>query len=473
MSFSRKGGLAVLLTLSLGVSACSTVGGLVDRINPFDGGGDDDKPAAVATKGERISIVAYDQKIEQAAALKGQDFQLPPAAAQAAWPLPGGNQEQSVEHVQAGSNLQIAWRRRFGEGSSAEAHVMAPPVAANGYVYVMDGLSKVSAISTENGGVAWSTELPARNKRDRHGFGGGVAYDGGKLYVSSGNRYVAQLDAATGGMGWKRDTASPIHSAPTVATGRVFAVSTDNELLAFNAATGAEDWSYQALAEPARLLRASSPAVSGDTVVAAFASGEVIALRTANGNDLWNQALSRASRTNALSEIRDVAGRPVIYKGDVYAASHSGVFAAIDLRTGQPRWTLPVASTTSPWAAGDVVYVVSQGGEVICASRESGQVYWIRDLNAGVKEMRREGFGIGRFRIGQGGGPLRPLWTTPILASDRLLVASSTGQMVALNPKTGETVATVNIGAPVLLSPIAVNGTVYLVTDEAELVAIR
>ena len=91
---------------------------------------------------------------------------------------------------------------------------------------------------------------------------------------------------------------------------------------------GAPSWTYQALSESARILSASSPAVSGDTVVAAFGSGELVALRAANGNDLWNEALSRASRTNALSEIRDIPGRPVIYQGDVFAVSHSGVFSA-------------------------------------------------------------------------------------------------------------------------------------------------
>jgi len=472
MSFKRTGGVAVLLALAVTVSGCSTIKGVAGKLNPFDGG---DKPnKTVATKGQRISIIAYDEKVTPADALKGQDFTLPPAAPQADWPLPGGNAEQAIENVQAAPNLQVAWKRGFGEGSDRSAHVLAPPVMADGKVFVMDGRSTVSAIDAGSGEVVWRTDLPARSKRDRHAFGGGVAYADGKLYVSSGNRYVAQLDAATGGMGWRRDTASPIHSAPTVAGGRVFAVSTDNELLAFNAANGAEDWNYQALVEPARLLRASSPAVSGDTVVAAFASGEVIALRAANGNDLWNQALSRASRTNALSEIRDIAGRPVIYKGDVYAASHSGVFAAIDMRTGQPRWSLPVASLTSPWVAGDVVYIVSQAGEVICVSRENGQVYWMRDLNAGYKEAKASrGFGIGSFRIGGGKAKIRPLWTGPIMASDRLLVASNTGQLLALNPKTGETLSSANIGQSVLISPIAANGTVYLVTDEADLVAVR
>ena len=160
-------------------------------------------------------------------------------------------------------------------------------------------------------------------------------------------------------------------------------VALDNTLLTFDAATGAPGWTYQALSESARILAASSPAVSGDTVVASFGSGELVALRTANGNDLWNVALSRASRTSALSEIRDIAGRPVIYQGDVFAVSHSGVFAATDLRTGQARWSLPVVGITSPLPAGDVVYVVAVDGKLVCASRESGQIYWVHDLNAG------------------------------------------------------------------------------------------
>lgn len=461
MRMTRIGGMAVLLAMAVTVSGCSTVRGLGDRLNPFD----KDEPQAVAGEGQRISIIAFDEKVAVADALKGQDFYLPPAAPQADWPVSGGG-EPTVEHVQAAANLQIAWKRGFGKGSDREQHLMAPPVSAGGRIFVMDADSRVSALDAGSGAVVWRQDMPDRGRRDRHAFGGGLAFADGKLYVSSGARYVAQLDAATGALGWRRDTSSPIHSAPIVAAGRLFVVSTDNELLAFNAATGAPDWNYQALVEPARIMRASTPAVAGETIVAGFASGEVVALRAGNGNDLWNQALSRASRTNALSEIRDVAGRPVIYKGDVYAASHSGVFAAIDLRSGQPRWTLPVSSVTSPWTAGDVVYIVSRAGEVICVARESGQVYWIRDLNEGRRPKNRKGSLLRRAKQA-------PLWTTPILASDRLILASSEGDLVALNPKTGETTATSKVGGSVLIDPIAVGGVLYIVTDEAELVAVR
>jgi outer membrane protein assembly factor BamB len=202
--------------------------------------------------------------------------------------------------------------------------------------------------------------------------------------------------------------------------------------------------------------------------VASFGSGELVALRLANGNDVWSEALSRASRTSALSEIRDIPGRPVIYQGDVYAVSHSGVFSATDLRTGQTRWSLPVVGVTSPLPAGDVVFVVAKDGKVIAAARETGLIYWIRDLNEGRKLGKTGGFlGIGGKRV------IRPGWSSPLLARNRLLVAGTTGELYALNAKTGEVERTVKLGEPVLIGPIAMNGTVYIVSDSGDLIALR
>lgn len=452
--------LAALMIGALGLSSCSTLG----KINPFDKKG----PKDVASEGERISIIPDDQRLEPAEALKGVDFSLPPATALAEWPLPGATSEQAPGHVSAAPELAIAWRKDIGQGSKGGRHVTAPPIMAAGRVYVMDAGAEVSARDARTGAEVWRVNLrPTDNRRDKEAFGGGLAYADGKIYATSGYRVVAQIDAASGAVGWTTRTAEPIHGAPNVAAGRVIAVAIDNTLLTFDTATGAPGWSYQALSEPARILAASSPAVSGDMVVAAFGSGELVALRAANGNDLWTEALSRASRTSALSEIRDIPGRPVIYQGDVFAVSHSGVFAATDVRTGQARWTLPIVGITTPLPAGDVVYVVSKAGEVICVARESGQIYWIRDLNAGFTPKKK-----GMFSFVRGVSP-RPLWSSPLLVSDRLIVAGVTGQLAVLNPKTGELIKQVKLGGRTLLGPIAAGDMVYVVTDEGELIALR
>lgn len=454
--------LALLLTAAVGASGCSTV----SRLNPFKGPAG---PKETATEGQRISIIPADEVLEPAAALKGVDFALPPVAPQAEWPLPGGSPEQSVENVSAGANLSIAWRRNVGLGTSKAVHVTATPVIAAGRIYTMDAEAGVSAHDARTGAEVWRVNLrPTDNRRDRESFGGGVAFADGRLYVTSGYRFVAAVDAATGKLIWRTRTEEPIHAAPTVAGGKVMAVALDNTLLAFDAGTGAAAWNYQALSEPARILAASSPAVSGDTVVASFGSGELVALRIANGNDLWDEALSRASRTSSLSEIRDIPGRPVIYRGDVYAVSHSGVFSATDLRTGQSRWSLPVVGITSPLPVGDVVYAVSRTGQVICASRETGQIFWIVDLNQGYVPKRQGGFfGIGGTKV------QRPVWSSPLLSNNRLLIAGTTGELVALDAKTGAVQKRVALGAPTLIGPVAAGDTVYVITDSAELIALR
>jgi outer membrane protein assembly factor BamB len=450
--------------LALGLAAALLGGcGTIGRLNPFD---DDNRPQARASEGKRVSVIAFDQTVAPAEALKGVAFDIPAPVEVAEWPQPGGTLEQALEHVEAAPALEVAWRRRVGEGTSRGNQVTASPVVAGGRIYTLDGQATVSAHDARTGAPVWRVDLTPAERRDREAYGGGVAVADGRVYVTSGFRFVAALDAGTGAVAWRTALEAPMRGAPTVAAGRVFAVSADNEVFAFDAATGAESWSYQALVEPARFAVASSPAVASDTVIAPFASGELVALRAQNGNELWTDVLSRASRTNALSEIRDIAGRPVVYRGDVFATSHSGVFSATDLRTGGRRWSLPVAGLTTPWPAGDVVYVVSKAGELICAARDSGQVYWVSNLSEG--RSRREGGFLRLFDH-----EVRPTWSGPLLASNRLIMVSTFGELVAADPRTGAIQKTVRLGSPAFIRPIAAGGMIYVLTEEAELIAFR
>ena len=115
-----------------------------------------------------------------------------------------------------------------------------------------------------------------------------------------------------------------------------------------------------------------------------------------------------------------------------------------------------MTAISTPWAAGDVIYVTDSAGEVICAARENGQIYWITDLNKGVKKDKN-----------------RALFSGPILASNQLVVVSSHGVAIALDPKTGVVKKSLKLGPEALMSPIGVDGKLYVVTQNAELIAIR
>ena len=467
--------VALLCGLAVTVASCGTV----RRALPFGLGGPY-APQARATEGERISVLEFEQQLAPSAARSGRDFFLPGPQPATAWTQPGGNAENAVEHVIAAPDFAVAWRRDIGAGSSDTRQVMAPVVADNGRVFVMDGEATVTAVDSSSGSVAWKANVKPDEQEFRRsffsfglggtstggGFGGGVAVGAGKVFISSGYRTVSAVDQATGAVLWTTPVDVPIHGAPTVSGSRVYVIDVENQIFAFDVNTGQQVWSYRGIPEPARIMRASSPAVTGETVIAPFSSGELVALRAATGQALWQQVLSRTSRTSALSEIRDIAGRPVVSRGVVYAVGHSGVMSAIDVPTGQPKWQLPVSGVNAPLPVGDVVYVVSKAGELTVVNRDTGQVYWTHDLNEG--RVRQEGGFLGLWDR-----TVRPIWSGPLLASNRLVLVNSDGELVAFDPKTGAQTASLKLGGPAFIAPAAYNGALYVLTDRGQLVSIR
>jgi hypothetical protein len=135
--------LASFAVAALALSACQNLG------NPFSHA----PKASTASPGERISLLELNDQLNVSDALKGQDFYLPPPQTVDSWPLPGGTPEQSVEHVDAAPEFQIAWRANFGAGTNKRLHVTAPPIMADGKVFVMDGAADVSAHDARTGQV--------------------------------------------------------------------------------------------------------------------------------------------------------------------------------------------------------------------------------------------------------------------------------------------------------------------------------
>jgi len=445
----RLGTVATIAAAAAALSACSTVGGWF--------GGDNAPSTSNIPQDGRISILAFEQQLAADPALAGRTITPPRAVAVGEWPQPGGTANNSPPHSSGAAALARAWRADLGAGANNRVQFSAPPVIADGRLYFLDANQRVHAIGARDGGRIWNTAVRGES-RDRNARGGGVAASGGRVFVTTGYGTLLALDGASGAEVWRVSAGAPFHSAPTVIGGRVYAITNDSELMAFDAGTGEVQWTFQAIAETARILSAPSVAVDGDTVVAPFASGEVIAFLAANGRRLWSDSLSRSSTLTSLSAINDIAGRPVVENGVAYAASHSGVIAAIDVRTGQRIWSRGFASTQTPWVSGDVLYAVSVDGELTAFDRATGGVYWVSQLRRYRNERGRDG---------------RLSWTGPIMVGGRLVLANSVGDVVAVSPQNGEVLATADVGAPVFVPPIAANDQIYVVTNKAQLVVLR
>lgn len=466
---ARAGGARRIMALAI-VSVLA--GGL--------GGCDIFKPATgPKLEGERISVLALDKSLESDPRIGDLQVMLPRPYVNRDWPQPGGYADHAMHHLALPQQLAPAWQQKAGKGADADTEILAEPIIADGRVFVLDAQGGVSALAAADGRKLWRAEPRPTGETDfdfsvwpphlpffasgqvenpHAAFGGGVAFADGRLFLGSGYGFIAAFNAETGQELWRTEVEVPIRSAPTVNGGRVFAITHDNQLYVLAADDGRILWTHQGLVESAGVLGSAAPAVSGDTVVVPFTSGELVALRVENGRTVWTDTLTRAGRVTAISELNDIAGRPVIDRGRVFAISHSGNLVSIDLRTGERVWTRNIAGVQTPWVAGDFIYVLTLDAEVAAVSRRDGRVRWVRQLRRYKDQEDREG---------------RLEWSGPVLAGDRLIAVSNLGHVIAISPYDGEVLGYIKIPAGTYVPPVVADRSLYLLTKGSELLVYR
>lgn len=407
--------------------------------------------------GERVSVLRLDRTLVVDPSISDLRVRLPQPYENAAWPQAGGDSSHAMHHLALPESLSVQWTASIGTGTSDDRRLLAEPVIADSRVYTIDAANVVSAFDARSGSLVWRVDLTPEEEDDDL-FGGGVAAVDGRVYVTTPFARVFALDAATGEVVWEAAVPAPTRSAPTVSDGRVFVQTIDNQLVALSAQDGSRLWTHSVVSETAGILGGAAPAVTGNTVIAAYSSGELYALRAETGGVLWNENLAGLQRSDALSTLADIRGRPVVDRDLVIAISHSGLLAGIDLRRGSRIWDRNIGGTQSPWVAGDFIYVVDNNSELICLTREDGRIRWIQSLPKWEDEEDQE-------------DPI--LWAGPVLAGDRLIVVGTTGEALSVSPYTGEILGAIDLRSGTHLPPVVAGGTLYFLTDDARLIAMR
>ncbi|HYJ82894.1 MAG TPA: PQQ-binding-like beta-propeller repeat protein [Allosphingosinicella sp.] len=410
------------------------------------------------TVGERISVLSRERVLELDPALAAIAVTLPPAQANSEWTQSGGNAAKSMGHLAMAASPGLAWRVGTGAGSSNQGQLASSPVIGEGRIFTIDTRAVVRALSPDNGGTYWQSQVRGENAPEVALFGGGVAYDNGRIYASNGAGDAAALDAKTGALIWRVRPGGPLRGAPTVANDNVYVVTQDNQLFALNPANGAIRWSGSGAVEIAGILGASSPAAAQGTVVAGFSSGELNAYRYENGQNLWQDALARTSISTSVTQLSDIDADPVIDSGRVYAVGQGGRMVAIELITGQRIWEINVAGIATPWVAGEWIFVVTDDARLLALSRTTGGIRWMTQLARYRDAKDKKG---------------RIDWVGPILAGDRLVLANSAGQILYVSPLDGQVQGTQETRMSVSLQPIVANSTLYVLHDNGQLTAWR
>jgi outer membrane protein assembly factor BamB len=193
------------------------------------------------------------------------------------------------------------------------------------------------------------------------------------VYVGSGDGNIYAIDAASGALRWKFRTGNVVHASPAVANDTVYIGSWDTFFYALNAKSGQERWRFKTGEDhvTSNQVGIQSSAVIADGVVYfGCRDSNLYALDAAMGAKKW--AFSNKGSW--------VISTPIVADGTLYfATSDSGLFHAVDAKTGTAKYSLsfhhwPMFS--SPAIAGRTLYIGSHAGTLIAIDLDKHATAW-------------------------------------------------------------------------------------------------
>jgi outer membrane protein assembly factor BamB len=386
---------------------------------------------------------------------------LPATVNNASWAQSHVSPSSRVANAALSADLTPIWSTSIGQGDRRRARIITDPVVADGRIFTIDSAGRVSATST-NGAALWSYSLVPLRDDASQGLAGGLAYDNGRLYVTSGFGTLSAIDAATGREIWTQKLQATATGAPTVYGGLVYVVAGDSTAWAIEADDGRVRWQSDGLGDIGNVAGAAPPAVDDTHVVFSFGSGAVQGAFRQGGLRLWSVDIVGARRGFAIALVDDITGYPVIAGNTVYAGNHSGRVVALNINSGDRLWTAQHGALDPVWPAGNSVYFVSDLNELIRLDAADGSQIWAVDL-PGYEPVRRPQRRRDSAYTNHG----------PILAGGRLIVASSDGLIRSFDPASGDLIGQTEIRGGATTRPVVANGTLYVVSTNGVLHAYR
>lgn len=331
----------------------------------------------------------------------------------------------------------LVWSAQVGAG-----HAGLQPLVAGGRVWAASASGTVVALDAGSGALVWRAELNTP-------LAAGVGSDGETAaVVTRENQLVALRD---GREVWRVRLNARSFTAPLVAGKRVFVLTADRSISAYDSANGARLWATTRPADPLVLNQPGAFLAVGDSLVAGV-SGRLAGFNPDNGAVRWEAPVASPRGTNEIERLVDIVGPVARLGASVCARAYGAAVGCVDASRGAPVWTKPAQGTTGVHGDDRLLFGSESDGRFVAWRRDSGEPAWTIDRlkhrelsaplalgrvvavgdNSGLVHLVSREDGSEMTRLSTDGSPVL---AQPVLAGDALVVQTRNGGLYAWRPQ--------------------------------------
>lgn len=338
--------------------------------------------------------------------------------------------------------VEKAWSLSVG-GAKPELRLGLGVAAADNRVYVASHKGDVLALSLANGKTVWRT-------RTKLPLSGGPGVGEGIVVVGAGHGDLVALDAASGAIRWKTRVNSEILSAPAIGSGLVVLRTVDGRLHALQVSDGAVVWAVEQQVPRLSLRGAAVPVIAGDAALSGFDNGRVLAASLKDGSTLWEFTVAPPSGRTELERLVDIDSALHVVDDDVFAVSFQGRAVRLARDSGQVWWARDLSSFRGFTVDAEAIYVSTSDGQLVKIAILTGVEVWRQD------QLRNRNL------------------SAPVLLGGQVAVADYKGYVHFYDRATGALTARLSGGGKVVSNaPVAAGELALFMNDKGQLSAYR
>lgn len=337
------------------------------------------------------------------------------------------NKPAALEALSGPATGRIAWSSK-GDNINFPLSIATP--GDRFVVASSDG--SVRALSATDGRELWRGEAGSK-------LSAGVGSDGRFAAVVNRDNELVVLD--NGLVAWKKALPTPVVAAPLVAGERVFTLTLDRQVIAFDALDGRKIWELKRPGEPLTLAKAGVLMAYKDTLV--VGQGPRLAgVDPLRGQLRWEASVATPRGTNEVERLADLVG-PAVRQGELICArAFQSSVGCVNVERGSALWNRQVGGANGIGADDQVVVAGDAVDRLSSWKLANGDLAWSAD-----QFQRRK-------------------LSAPVLLNKQVLVGDFEGQVHLLDRDTGKTRSRLATDGSAVVT-IALKGDVALVATKS------
>jgi outer membrane protein assembly factor BamB len=340
---------------------------------------------------------------------------------------------QKVKPAELGLDTQlIGVRPAWSNGVGAVNFPLQVKVVGN-QIYVASSGGILAAIDGRTGQDIWRLSLGET-------LSAGVGSDGEYAAVATNGNQI--ITASAGRELWRQKISAVTLTAPLVAGGRVFVLSTDRSVSSFDAQTGRRLWRQQRDGDSLVLGQSGTIIAVGDTLIVGL-GGRLVAMSPENGSVRWDLAIGNSRGTNEIERLVDVVSGVSRFENQICVRSFQSAVGCVDAVKGRLLWSKPASGFMGLDGDDTLVVGTESDGGIQAWRRSDGERVWNSDR---LKYRKLSG---------------------PLVAGRSVVIGDNSGNLHFLSKIDGEPLTRKPTdGTAIVVAPILVGQTVVAVTHD-------